>query len=54
VMHEHGKQKNDRQRDSDQPKQSTLSERHVSLHSMIVGMATPKGFRWFHPVSRDF
>jgi hypothetical protein len=36
VMHEHGEQKNDRQRDSDQPKQSTLSERHVSLHLVIT------------------
>ncbi len=34
VVHEHGEQKNDRQRDSDQPEQSTLSERHVDLHLM--------------------
>jgi hypothetical protein len=36
VVHEHGEEKNDRQRDSDQPKQSTLSERHDGLHSIIM------------------
>jgi len=32
MMHEDCKKQNDRQRDSDKPEQSALSERHVSLH----------------------
>jgi hypothetical protein len=32
VMREHGKEKNDRKRDSDQPKQRAFSERHGDLH----------------------
>jgi hypothetical protein len=32
VVHEQSEQQNDRQRDADQPKQSTFSKRHRSLH----------------------
>jgi hypothetical protein len=32
VVHKHREEKNDRERNSDQPKQSTFSERHRILH----------------------
>jgi hypothetical protein len=35
VMHEHREEKNDRQRNADEPEQRAFSERHGSLHSMF-------------------
>jgi hypothetical protein len=32
MVHKHGKQKNDRQRNSNQPKQHAFPERHGHLH----------------------
>jgi hypothetical protein len=44
VVHEHGEQKNDRQRNADQPEQRTFSERHCSLPILTFdSVATPTG-----------
>jgi hypothetical protein len=41
MVHEDGKQKNDWQRDSDQPEQGAFSERHDNLHSMCGDATHP-------------
>jgi hypothetical protein len=40
MMHEDRKQQNDRQRDSNQPKQRTFSERHRSLIVPVISRST--------------
>jgi hypothetical protein len=48
MMHKYSKEKNDRQRDADQPKQNAFSERHSNLHLTNKCADNAAGFHWFH------
>jgi hypothetical protein len=56
MVHEQSQKKNDRKRDSDQPKQSASTKAHDGLHNLFCGVnsAVPREFRILNrPTSFD-
>jgi hypothetical protein len=49
MVHKHGEQKNERQRDSNQPKQNAFSERHGNLHLINRCPYNAAAFHLFPP-----
>jgi len=49
MVHKHGEQKNERQRDSNQPKQHAFSERHGNLHLINRWSDNAAAFHLFPP-----
>ena len=49
MVHKHGEQENERQRDSNQPKQHAFSERHGNLHLINRCLDNAVAFHLFPP-----